>query len=307
MVYDENKTVILNIPAAYEFTTAGHLANYLMGKIFTPYEPVGDLPLRAHRLGGFNFQESEYTVFSFYRKNDPLLTYELEKGGVIIESDAPMSFKINKLTNEQKQADEFNNESYLDVYDALFELTDDRSDKFESLGYALPKVDNQQIVFHAMTAVNLPMAYPSIDVSLDSLPSISCDGANTYMVIEPLEYYDKSVYTGGTIKIVDVATQTGKSYYFNNLTEFFDSKWVRETIAVNHKSLIIEEVSGSTTYLIGLYGTTTPSGETINDTKIIITLDDPNVKLLATDNSSITGSGTSVISACLSTVNFNAK
>lgn len=50
----------------------------------------------------------------------------------------------------------------------LIALNDDRSDKFESLGYSLPKVVNQQIVFHSLTAVNLPM--PWYTLALERTP-----------------------------------------------------------------------------------------------------------------------------------------
>ena len=303
MAYDENKTVILNIKEPMLESTSAELAGYFMEKLFSPREPIGDLPLHAHRVGDIAFDESRTGVFTFYKKNDPLLTNLLNDGGTIIESNAPVSFKINKLTDEQKQADEFSSVPYLDVYDALIDFTDDKSTQFESLGYALPKVDNQQIVFHSLAAVNMPMLYPSVNVFPDEIPPISCDGANPYIVFDSLTT-DNNVNSSGEIRIVDTVKQTGKRYYFNNFTEFFDSKWVRDTIAANHQSLVISEISGSGGYLIGLYGTETPTGESVNATKISIELNNPAVKLIAAENSSITGSGTNVISVCLNPNNI---
>lgn len=308
MVYDENKTVILNINTP-DHLTGVELAGYFMGKLFYPREPIDDLPLRVYLVGEIHVDSNDTAVFAFSQKNDPALISHLNNGGAIIESNAPMSFKINKLTNEQKQADEFSSVPYLDVYDALIDFTDDQSTEFESLGYALPKVDNQQIVFHAMVAVNLPMEYPSTDVTLDDLPSISCEGAVTYIVIEPvMNHDDNSIDTSGTIKIVDTVAQTGKSYYFPNFFEFFDSQWVRDTISANHQSLIINEASGPGTYVIGLHGFYSANNEVVNATKITITLNNPEAKLFVTGNSinssSVSGDFTNVISACLSPDNF---
>lgn len=303
MVYDENKTVILNINTPDNLTGAG-LAGYFMGKLFSPREPIGDLPVRVHWVGEIRADSNDTVAFAFCQKNDPGLTSLLNNGGSIIESNAPMSFKINKLTNEQQQADEFSSVPYLDVYDALIDFTDDKSTQFESLGYALPKVDNQQIVFHSLAAVSMPMLYPSGIVFPDEIPPVSREGAGTYVIFEPLTTYDDSVNTSGELRIVDAVKQTGKRYYFDNFTEFFDDKWVRDTIAANHQSLVISEISGSGGYLIGLYGTETPTGESVNATKISIELNNPAVKLIAAENSSITGSGTNVISVCLNPNNI---
>ncbi len=306
MVYDKNKTVILNIDVPYQFSTAGGLANHLMVEIFNPREPVGDLPLRAGRMGRTVYDKNLNGFFTFYKKDDPLLTEDINDGGIIIESNEPMSFKINKLTNEQKQADEFNSEPYLDVYDALIDFTDDQSTEFESLGYSLPIVVGQQIVFHSLGAVNATSLYNSINLSLDEIPPISCDGANSYIVIAPLANYGDDIDTGGVIDIIDTVEQTGKRYYFNNFTEFFDSQWARDTIAANHQSLIIDEASAGG-YLIGLFGYWSQDGEVVNSTKITISLYNSDLKLMAMDNSSITGSGTNVISVCLNPEYLNAE
>lgn len=303
MVYDENKTVILNILFPYEFETDGTLAVGLMYEIFVPHEPSENFPLRVHRMGGLS-EENEYDVFSFYKKDDPMLTDMLNNGGRVIEHDGPLTFKINKLTDEQKQADEFSSVPYLDAYDVLIGFTDDKSTEFESRGYMLPKIVNQQIIFTTLTAVDLDMKYRAMDVTLDNFPSISCVDAGAYLTIALAEDYATDVNTSGTIKIVDTVAQTAKSYYFNNFSKFINSKWVRDTIALNHQSLIINEVSGSEGHIIGLYGEFTPTDVPVNSTKISIELNNPAVKLIAERNLSITGSGTNVVSVCLNPDNY---
>ena len=307
IVYDENKTVILNINTPDYLTGAG-LARYFMGKLFSPRKPIGDLPVSVHWVGEIRADSNDTAVFAFCQKNDPALISLLNNGGSIIESNAPMSFKVNKLTNEQKQADEFSSVPYLDVYDALIDFTDDESTQFESLGYALPKVDNQQIVFHSLAAVNMPMLYPSENVFPDEIPPISCEGAGTYIAIELVLNHDGSLDTSGTLKIVNTVAQTGKSYFFPNFFEFFDSQWIRDTIAANHQSLIINEASGPGTYVIGLHGFYSANNEVVNATKITITLNNSEAKLFVTGNSinssSVAGDFTNVISACLSPDNF---
>ena len=304
MVYDENKTVILNIPLPYEFESDGNLADTLMREIFVPYEPSENFPLRVHRVGDLSFEENEQAIFMFYKKDDPMLTDMLNEGDRVIEHDGPLTFKINKLTDEQKQADEYSSVPYLDAYDVLIGFTDDRSTVLESRGYALPNIVNQQIIFTTLTAVDLDMKYPAIDVTLDDIPPISCADAGGYLMVELAEEYGNGVDTSGTIQIADTVTQTAKSYYFNNFSDFINSKWARDTIALNHQSLVISEISGSGGYLIGLYGTETPTGESVNATKISIELNNPAVKLIAAENSSITGSGTNVISVCLNPNNI---
>lgn len=304
MVYDENKTVILNIPFPYEFETDGNLAVSLMYEIFMPYEPLENLPLRVHRVGGLSFEENEDGVFAFYEKDDPILTDMLNEGGSVIEHDGPLTFKINKLTDEQKQADEFSSVPYLDAYDVLIDYTDDRSTVFESRGYALPKIVNQQIIFTTLTAVDLDMKYPAMDVTLDNFSPINCADAGISLVVALAEDYATNVDTSGTIQIADTVTQTAKSYYFNNFSKFINSKWVRDTIALNHQSLIIDEVSGSEGHIIGLYGEFTPTDVPVNSTKISIKLNNPAVKLIAEHNLSITGSGTNVVSVCLNPDNY---
>lgn len=304
MVYDENKTVILNINVP-DYILGSGVAISLMGKIFSPPQPMGLFPLHTHRVGDYRYEGDE-SYYVFYKKDDPLVEDRLSSDdNSSVKSNEPVTFKITRLTNEQKQADEFSSVPYLDAYDALIDLTYVNSDELESLGYALPKVSmvDEQIVFQSLNAIKLFTTYPAVDESLNALPPISCDGAGSYIIINP-PTTDEG--TAGRIRIIDTVSQTGKNYYFDNFTEFFDNQWVRDTIAYNHQSLIIEQASDSDGYIIGLYGTRDQSGNTVNATKISIRMGNSDVNLTAVGNSSITGSGTNLISACLNPENFIA-
>lgn len=307
MQYDENNTVILNINVP-DYLNGPELASSLMGDIFSPREPMGAFPLHTYRVGEYWSDESnnEYS-YIFYKKDDPLVAEHLSSDdNSSVKYNEPVTFKITKLTNEQKQADEFSSVPYLDVYDALIDFTDDKSDKLVSLGYVLPKLStvDEQIVFQSLNAIKLFMTYSANDVSPDEIPTVSCVDAGTLITVSPMTAYDDSVSTGGMIRIVDTVSQTGKTYYFNNFTEFFDSQWARDSIAYNHQSLIIEQASGSDGYIIGLYSTHDPSGNSVNATKITIEMYNRDVKLMVSGNSSATGSETNTISACLSPASF---
>lgn len=308
MQYDENNTVILNINVP-DNLTGPELASSLMGSIFSPREPMGAFPLHTYRVGEYWSDESnnEYS-YIFYKKDDPLVAEHLSSDdNSSVKYNEPVTFKITKLTNEQKQADEFSSVPYLDVYDALIDFTDDKSDKLESLGYVLPKLStvDEQIVFQSLNAIKLFMPYRSDDVWPEEIPSVSCDGAGTYILVSPMTTtYDEGTYTEGILTIVDAVSQTGKTYFFRDFTEFFDSQWVRDTIAYNHQSLVIEQASASDGYIIGLYGTHDSSGNSVNATKISIEMRGQGVNLMVSGNSSATGSETNTISACLSPVNF---
>lgn len=303
MVYEKDKTVIMNIEAPDDSSNR-QLVNLFMTEMFAPNNPVDFFPLHAHRVGGLTQDDDDNRtrVFTFYKKNDRAVNqYIYNDGATIIESDRDMTFKITRLSDYHKAPDGFGAEPYLDVYDVLMNFVNDQSAKFESLGYALPEVSvvDEQIIFHSLTAIDLFMPYPSSDSSIGVVSSVSCVNASSYVVIDMLVQSNQYYGASGSIQIFDTVTETGKFYHFDNFIDFFNDQRARDTIAHNHQSLIVDQASGTSSYIIAL-----SHEESVNPVKILIKLDSPESKLSITHNPSATGDATNVVSACLNPNNF---